>query len=56
MRNMPVNRLIGNFFFSIFAKFTTGYWDIFDFSNGFTAIKGSVLKHLISEKIDERFF
>ena len=44
LRNMPVNRLIGNFFFSIFTG-TTGYWDIFDFSNGFTAIKGSVLKH-----------
>ena len=47
---------MANFFFSICAKFTTGYWNIFDFSNGFTAIKGSVLKNLISENIHERFF
>ena len=56
VRNMPMSRLIGNFFFSICAKFTTGYWNIFDFSNGFTAIKGSVLKNIISENINERFF
>jgi len=56
LRKMPTARLIGNFIFSVCAKFTTGYWDIFDFSNGFTAIKGSVLKNLITEEIDERFF
>lgn len=55
-RNMPIARLVGNFIFSVCAKFTTGYWDIFDFSNGFTAIKGTVLKNLIKEEIDERFF
>ena len=56
IRKMPTTRLIGNFIFSICAKFTTGYWNIFDFSNGFTAIKGSILKNLIKEDIDERFF
>ena len=56
LRKMPTTRLIGNFIFSICAKFTTGYWDIFDFSNGFTAIKGSILRDLITEEIDERFF
>ena len=56
VREMPMFRLVGNFFVSIFAKITTGYWNIFDFSNGFTAIKTNVLKRIINQKLNERFF
>ena len=54
-KNMPMTRLISNFFFNI-CKIYNRIWNIFDFSNGFTAIKSSVLKNLISENIHEDFF
>ena len=34
---MPIVRLIGNFFLSIISKFTTGYYNVFDITNGFIA-------------------
>ena len=42
-------------FVSIFAKITTGYWNIFDFSNGFTAIKTNVLKRSLIKNLMKDF-
>ncbi|MDP6720351.1 MAG: glycosyltransferase family 2 protein [Pirellulaceae bacterium] len=53
---MPKLRLIGNAILSLFAKFSTGYWDIFDPNNGFTAISAQVLKRLPLDKISEGYF
>ena len=53
---MPKLRLIGNAVLSLFAKFSTGYWDIFDPNNGFTAISAPVLERLPLEKISKGYF
>jgi hypothetical protein len=41
---------------SLLAKLSTGYWNIFDPTNGYTAIHASVAKHLPFEKISRRYF
>ncbi len=41
---------------SFISKLSSGYWDIFDPINGFTAIKTEILKKINLEKIDNRYF
>lgn len=53
---MPRIRLFGNAVLSFMAKFSTGYWNIFDPTNGFTAIHRDLVKHLPVEKISKRYF
>lgn len=56
LTKMPVLRLIGNAGLSFMSKFSTGYWNIFDPTNGYTAIGRSALSHLPLEKISKRYF
>jgi dolichol-phosphate mannosyltransferase len=56
VRNMPKNRIFGNLALSFFAKFSTGYWRVFDPNNGFTAISSTALQRIQLEKIDNRYF
>lgn len=56
VHSMPKLRVIGNLVLSFFSKFSSGYWNIFDPNNGFTAISSSILKTLPFEKIDNRYF
>jgi glycosyltransferase involved in cell wall biosynthesis len=53
---MPGVRLFGNAFLSFMAKFSTGYWDIFDPTNGYTAIHSEVAACLPMNKIERRYF
>lgn len=53
---MPIIRLVGNFFLSIISKFTTGYFHIFDFTNGYIAISTQTLKRLNLPNITKNFF
>lgn len=53
---IPPQRFYGNYLISIFSKITTGYWDIFDFLNGFTAIKANSAKKMLKSNIDKKFF
>lgn len=53
---MPPVRLFGNTVLSLMAKFSTGYWDLFDPTNGFTAIHADVARHLPYNKISRRYF
>lgn len=53
---MPRARLIGNAGLSFLAKFSTGYWDIFDPTNGYTAIHASAARRLPFDKISRRYF
>jgi dolichol-phosphate mannosyltransferase len=53
---MPRIRLIGNAVLSLMAKLSTGYWDLFDPTNGYTAIHADVARHLPFEKISRRYF
>jgi hypothetical protein len=41
---------------SFFSKLSTGYWNIFDPTNGYTAIHASVLASLPLEKISRDYF
>jgi glycosyltransferase involved in cell wall biosynthesis len=53
---MPKARIFGNALLSLMAKLSTGYWNIFDPANGYTAIYLPVLKILQIDKADDRYF
>lgn len=56
IREMPAIRIFGNLVLSFFSKASTGYWQIFDPNNGFTAIHHSALKLIPLEKVSNRYF
>ncbi len=53
---MPMVRLIGNTFLSYLSKLSTGYWEIFDPTNGFIAFDSYALKKINYSKTDNRYF
>jgi len=53
---MPKIRIFGNAALSLMAKVSTGYWDIFDPTNGFTAIHADIVRRLPFDKISTRYF
>ena len=56
IRVMPKMRLFGNAALSFLTKISSGYWDLFDPTNGFTAIHADVAKMLPFNKISCRYF
>jgi hypothetical protein len=48
--------MLGNIALSFISKASSGYWDLLDPNNGFTAIHVSTLKRLNLDKIDNRYF
>ena len=56
LQQMPSIRILGNAMLSFAAKLSTGYWNIFDPTNGFTAIDSQVAKMVMRKRISERFF
>ena len=44
--NMPKIRLIGNIILSFITKLSTGYWELFDPTNGFIAINSGILNQI----------
>ena len=56
IRAMPKARLFGNTALSFMTKLSSGYWDLFDPTNGYTAIHADVARHLPFEKISRRYF
>ena len=53
---MPMVRRLGNLGLSFLAKASTGYWNIFDPTNGYTAIHARVLEWLPLERVSSRYF
>ncbi|MBZ0325586.1 MAG: glycosyltransferase family 2 protein [Alphaproteobacteria bacterium] len=53
---MPRIRLFGNAVLSFVTKFSSGYWRIFDPTNGFTALSATAARRLDFAKISERYF
>jgi len=53
---MPRGRLIGNLSLSFLTKLSSGYWRIFDPTNGFTACHRTALKRLPLQKLSRRYF
>lgn len=56
VRAMPRVRLLGNAVLSFMTKLSSGYWDLFDPTNGYTAIHSNVASHLPFDKISHRYF
>jgi len=56
IRQMPWIRRVGNLGLSFLAKASTGYWDTFDPTNGYTAIHARVAERLPVASISKRYF
>jgi glycosyltransferase involved in cell wall biosynthesis len=56
LRSMPIIRRIGNQGLSFLTKLATGYWKIYDPTNGYTAISRRALELLDPGMISRNFF
>ena len=56
LRKMPRVRRMGNLGLSFFTKAATGYWNIFDPTNGFCGVRAEVLAKLPLEQVDHGYF
>jgi glycosyltransferase involved in cell wall biosynthesis len=56
LREMPLLRRLGNLGLSFFSKLASGYWNIFDPTNGYLAMRRDVFERLPLSKISSRFF
>ena len=56
LQAMPLSRRIGNLGLSFIIKAASGYWNVFDPTNGFTAIKNETLKSMNFNRIHKRYY
>jgi dolichol-phosphate mannosyltransferase len=56
LRAMPAIRIFGNAILSFMTKLSSGYWDLFDPTNGYTAVHCQVLRQLPLGKLSRRYF
>ena len=56
LSRMPFIRRAGNAGLGFLAKAATGYWNIFDPTNGFIAIRGDLIQRIPLEKLDSSFY
>lgn len=56
VRAMPTVRLLGNAALSFLTKLSSGYWTLFDPTNGYTALHADVARALPLDKIHPRYF
>jgi glycosyltransferase involved in cell wall biosynthesis len=56
VRHMPVARLIGNAGLSFLSKLSSGYWELFDPTNGYIALHADVAALLPMQRIHPRYF
>ncbi len=56
LSDMPKLRLLGNLALSFASKMSSGYWKIFDPTNGYTAIQAKVARILPLARIDRGYF
>lgn len=55
-QGMPTLRLLGNAGLSFFSKLSSGYWQLSDPTNGYTAIRRELLTELELERVARRYF
>lgn len=53
---MPLLRRLGNLGLSFLAKASSGYWDVFDPTNGYTALHVAVAERLPLDQLSQRYF
>ena len=56
LEGMPTTRLFGNAGLSFLTKMSSGYWDVLDPTNGFTAIHAMVADVIPMHKLAKRYF
>lgn len=56
LKTMPRLRRAGNFLMSFLSKLATGYWNIFDPTNGFTAITRQALELIEIERLADGYY
>lgn len=56
VRAMPAVRLFGNSVLSLLIKFSSGYWNIIDPTNGYLAFRASKLRQFAWQDLSERYF
>lgn len=56
LKRMPFVRRIGNLFLSFLIKISTGYWNVFDPTNGYFAININLLRQLDLNRLSNRYF
>jgi len=56
LTTMPTVRVLGNAMLSFAAKLSTGYWNIFDPTNGYTAMEANVARLVMQKRVSRRFF
>ncbi len=56
VKTMPKLRLLGNAGLSFMNKISSGYWHLFDPTNGFTALHAEVARVLPLDKLHKRYF
>ncbi len=56
IKKMPIVRRLGNIGLSFLTKASSGYWNIFDPTNGYLAIRVDVLKNLEFSQLHKRYF
>ena len=56
INRMPKMRLLGNSILSFMNKISSGYWNIFDPTNGFTAIHREVANQIAFDRVSRRYF
>lgn len=54
LRFIPYKRLIANAAHSFLSKLSSGYWQVFDPANGYTAIHSKIVARLPLDKISDR--
>jgi dolichol-phosphate mannosyltransferase len=56
LQKMPLIRRVGNMGLAFLSKAATGYWTLFDPTNGFNAIRSEVLAQLSLDGIDRSYY
>ncbi len=56
IRKMPIVRLLGNSFLSLMVKFSSGYWNILDPTNGYIAFNSKILNKIDWLHLSNRYF
>jgi glycosyltransferase involved in cell wall biosynthesis len=56
LKSMPVFRRIGNLGLSFLIKAASGYWNVFDPTNGFTAVRKETLEEINFTHLHNRYY
>jgi len=56
LQGMPAVRLVGNAGLSFLTKLSSGYWSVFDPTNGYTAVQARLIERVPLERLAKRYF